>query len=400
MSTPKISVVIPSLNVAPYIAECLESAVNQTLKDIEIICVDAGSTDGTLDVLQEYAQRDNRVKVLHSDKKSYGYQVNMGFDVSQGEYFAILESDDIIRPRMYEDLYALAKKHEVDLIKADHEIFLGKGDNRTYSYQSICVPKYYNKVLDPSQQIQIFNAKLHTWAGIYNMQFLRRNNIRHNETPGASYQDNGFWFQTFAWAERVYFVNKAYYLLRRDNPNSSVKSTGKVYCIFDEYAFIEEKLRADAARTARFIAMFHKKKFDNCRFHYSRIADAYKLDFLRRMSQEYNAAKQELDSSLFVNNGYQEICQIMEQPELYYLLHSDVNEDLLPAELKVVLLEYKLQSANAEIQELRNSTSMKIGRIMTFLPRKLRNAVIYWRENGFVGTVLHAFEKLGLKKGQ
>ena len=71
---------------------------------------------------------------------------------------------------------------------------------------------------------------------------LEKYHIRHNTTPGVSFQDNGFWFQTFAWAERMYFVNRPYYMNRRDNPNSSVNSKSKVYCMNEEYQFIHEFL--------------------------------------------------------------------------------------------------------------------------------------------------------------
>ena len=99
---PKVSIVMPSLNVRPYIEECLDSVQNQTLKDIEILCVDAGSTDGTLEFLRERAAADSRIQVIESDRKSYGYQINLGIKAAKGEYFAILESDDYIIPEMYE----------------------------------------------------------------------------------------------------------------------------------------------------------------------------------------------------------------------------------------------------------------------------------------------------------
>lgn len=81
---PKVSIILPSLNVASYIRECLESVTRQTLKDIEIICVDSGSTDGTLEVIREFEAKDPRVKVIVSDKKSYGRQMNLGFDAATG----------------------------------------------------------------------------------------------------------------------------------------------------------------------------------------------------------------------------------------------------------------------------------------------------------------------------
>ena len=90
----KVSVVLPSLNVADYIEECLASVLNQSLDELEVICVDAGSTDSTREILDDYAKKDSRIVVLHSNVKSYGKQVNMGLDYACGAYVAILETDD------------------------------------------------------------------------------------------------------------------------------------------------------------------------------------------------------------------------------------------------------------------------------------------------------------------
>ena len=82
---PVVSILMPSLNVVKYISECMESVIRQTLKDIEIICIDAGSTDGTFEKLVEYTEKDNRIRIIKSDRKSYGYQMNLGIDAAKGE---------------------------------------------------------------------------------------------------------------------------------------------------------------------------------------------------------------------------------------------------------------------------------------------------------------------------
>lgn len=115
----KISIILPSLNVGHYISECMESAINQTLEDIEIICVDAGSTDGTLEILREYERRDSRIKVVVSDKKSMGYQYNLGMNTASGEYIGFLEGDDYIPREMYKELYDVAHANDVDFVKSD-----------------------------------------------------------------------------------------------------------------------------------------------------------------------------------------------------------------------------------------------------------------------------------------
>ena len=104
-NTPKVSVILPSLNVADYIEECMDSVVHQSLQELEIICVDAGSTDGTKEILDRYAREDPRITIFHSSKKSYGCHINRGVDYASGEYVAVLETDDWIEPEMYQYLY-------------------------------------------------------------------------------------------------------------------------------------------------------------------------------------------------------------------------------------------------------------------------------------------------------
>ena len=124
----RVSVIMPSLNVAPYIKYCIESVQNQTLHNIEIICVDAGSTDGTLEILQECALSDSRIKILHSDMRSYGHQVNMGIRYAHAKYVAIVETDDYIESEMYQSLYEIAEKYGLDVVKADYDFFDSQTD--------------------------------------------------------------------------------------------------------------------------------------------------------------------------------------------------------------------------------------------------------------------------------
>ena len=102
MSEPLVTVIMPSLNVSRYIRTCMDSVVGQSLHDLEILCIDAGSIDGTLEILKEYAQSDNRIQVLQSDVKSYGKQINMGIEQARGKYIAVVETDDYIDLHMYD----------------------------------------------------------------------------------------------------------------------------------------------------------------------------------------------------------------------------------------------------------------------------------------------------------
>lgn len=323
----KVSVVIPVYNVEKYIISCLESVIHQTLTDIEIICVDDGSTDSCGKILDEYAIKDSRIQVIHKENGGYGKAMNTGMDLATGKYFAILESDDIIRPQMYERLYAIAEKYKLDIVKSDFCRFVVENGvlKETPDY---CVsdPALYGKVLNSETDYKniLLKAPLYTWSGIYRLDFLKENGIRHNETPGASYQDNGFWFQTMSTAKRVYFHNEQFYMLRRDNPNSSFLSKGKVYCVRDEYDFILEYLIKRPELYDRLITLYWPIRFGAYMFTYKRIAPEYKLDFLKHTQHVFKNAQQEnqLVKNEFYKSKWQMLNEILDDPDRFNRKHS------------------------------------------------------------------------------
>lgn len=215
----KISIIMPSLNVREYIGECIESVINQTLKEIEIICVDAGSDDGTLEILEDYAKKDNRIILIHSDKKSYGYQVNLGISNSNGEYIGIVETDDYVDEKMYETLYSLTK-NECDIAKADF-----------YFFHDINPPKFFidhyhdnlpiNKEFTIYEYPEIIVGHPSIWAAIYKKSFLDENNIKFMEVPGGGWVDNPFFHETAICAKAIVYSNEPLYYYRELNPNSS-----------------------------------------------------------------------------------------------------------------------------------------------------------------------------------
>lgn len=229
INVPKVSVVVPVFNVKNFLRECLDSILTQTLKDIEVLCGDGGSNDGSLEILKEYEKKDKRVKVISREGSGYGQSVNECMDIAKGEYIGLVESDDKIDPIMYETLYNIAKTNDLDWIRSDiYFYYSGMPKGKQLSRESITYGgNYYNQVLNPQNDIRPFKSALHTWAGIYSRDFLNRNHIRHHETPGGSYQDVGFYLKTLYDAERVYFLDKPFYMWRQDNPGSSIHYNAK-----------------------------------------------------------------------------------------------------------------------------------------------------------------------------
>ncbi len=318
---PQVSIVIPIYNVEQYLRECLDSVVNQTLKDIEIICVNDGSTDNSLAIVQEYAEKDSRIKIISKPNSGYGHTMNVGIDAATGEYIGIVEPDDYVKLDMYEQLYAIAKKENLHLIKADFYRFTGFGDNLKLTYNSLTSDNiYYNKVLNPKENTEVFKFVMNTWSGIYKREFLNQHHIRHNETPGASFQDNGFWFQTFCWAERMYFLNKPFYMNRRDNPGSSVHDRRKVYCASEEYNYIYRFLENNPKLKEKYIHIYFLKKFHNYNFTMQRIGKEYHQEFLQHFSKEFREAKckGELSKEVFTDSEWKQLNMVMDNPEKSY----------------------------------------------------------------------------------
>ncbi len=112
---PKVSVTIPVYNAAPYLRECLDSILGQTLADIEVFCVDDGSTDESPEILKSYAMKDSRVTVLHQHNAGAGAARNMGLDRSSGEFLSFLDADDVFEPTMFEEMLARCEADDADL---------------------------------------------------------------------------------------------------------------------------------------------------------------------------------------------------------------------------------------------------------------------------------------------
>ena len=253
---PKITVILPSLNVAAYIRECLESVMGQTMTDMEILCIDAGSTDGTCEIIREYADRDSRIQLIHSDKKSYGYQINLGISLARGEYLGIVETDDCISADMYEVLYKAAVENRLDYAKAGFYTLVTPYEGERYlleqplgdTEQLISSQYFVEKPLSPDVYI---------WNGIYKVSFLREFRILLNESPGAAFQDCGFRYLTDMNLRRGMFLNNLCYRYRRDNASSSTYNPNFARFNLAECRYVRDKMAeygiTDRARQA-FIA--------------------------------------------------------------------------------------------------------------------------------------------------
>ena len=217
----KISVIVPIYGVEKYLKEAVDSILNQTFTDLEIILLDDGSKDNCPQIIDEYAKKDSRIVVVHKKNSGYGATMNVGLKRATGEYIAILEPDDFIEPNMYEELYKIAKNYDSDIVKScfyDNlqtkqcsRILKTKWDAYIPEDKSFTIKEYpYFLYYHPS-----------VWSCIYKREFLNKNGIEFVEAPGAGWTDNPFQVQTMCLAERINYTSNAYYYWRRLNINES-----------------------------------------------------------------------------------------------------------------------------------------------------------------------------------
>lgn len=258
---PKITVIMPSLNVAPYIRQCMESVLHQTLEDIEVLAIDAGSTDGTLEILKEYAAVDQRLTILYSDKKSYGRQVNLGLELAKGEYISIVETDDRIAEDMYETLYPIAESQNLDYVKGRGMFFIDLKNGSQWQ-MPIWLPlsdEKTEKMVAPCDMPEILEYDVFLWNGIYHKDFLK--NIRFNESAGAAFQDQGFLLQTISTAKRAVYLDQTVYYYRQDNSGSSVVNPRGFHFLVGEYTYIKQFLKG---KEKIWIRMYYLRMLKQC----------------------------------------------------------------------------------------------------------------------------------------
>lgn len=212
-----VSIIVPVYNTEEYLQKCLDSLTNQTLKNIEIICVNDGSTDNSLKILQDNAIKDNRIKIINQENKKQGAARNAGMQIAIGEYIGFVDSDDWVDFDFYEKLYSAAKKHSFDIALGTN-VRVKKNINK--KRLNITEEKEYTTVQEK------FDVNIQ-WKNpcptnkIYKRDLFISHNIRWSE--GVYCEDRIFTLKAVYFANGIVTVpNVNYYYF--DNPKSTVNN--------------------------------------------------------------------------------------------------------------------------------------------------------------------------------
>lgn len=297
MSTPKVSILVPVYNVERFLPQCLDALCGQTLRDIEIVCINDGATDGSPAILHEYAARDARVRVIDKQNTGYGASLNLGISQARGEYIGIIEPDDFPDKRMFKKLLKVAERTHVDVVKCNYFNYFDGSDHLVENFAGLP----YRRAFDPVDYPQVVCSIPSIWTGLYRKTFLEREGINLRETPGAAFQDAGFSLKVWFAACTCALVKKPLLHYRMDNPGSSSKTTDKVFTVCEELADAEAFLRQRPARARVLLPWLAVDKWGKYRWNYERISASEHVAFTQRMLDEYRASQDanELDYSLF-----------------------------------------------------------------------------------------------------
>ena len=229
---PKISVIIPVYNVEKYVAACLDSVLSQSYRNIEVICVDDGGKDGSRAIVDAYAAKDERIRVLDlGGNRGIGPARNAGMDAMTGEYFIFLDSDDLMAEDALQNLCDAALRTGADMVNGRFKAFAD--EDRADLHQSVAsLMPTFDLVKDSDVQVDADNFQRMldasyavVWGRLYSTEFMRRKGIRFHDSR-ILHEDKGFWLKCIGSLPHFVSIGELS-VLYRIRPNSSMTSATK-----------------------------------------------------------------------------------------------------------------------------------------------------------------------------
>ena len=293
MYNPKVSIIIPVYNTEQYLKQCLDSIINQTYKDIEIIVVNDNSTDSSYDIIKEYAEKDNRFVIVNlEEKKEQGNARNKGLEIAGGEYITFVDSDDWVRNDFIEILYKEIEKSNLDVVSAS-QYFYDNLQKKIIDIKTVSA-KILNKrdietLLIPKKDFFIIPV----WQKIYRKQFLYDNKIKFKL---CWHEDNIFLFETLIKTTKIRFTDDKIYFYRINREKSSMYERNKDFTLFNTFSELKKML-------------IENNKYDQYKkiyYQYISVSTAAKLENLNlslsKLKQYYNKFKNLYYNNEFISN--------------------------------------------------------------------------------------------------
>lgn len=290
----KISVIVPCYNVEMYVGECLDSVVNQTFNDIEILCINDGSTDNTLAVLESYAQKDSRIKIFSQENRGLSASRNCGIENATGEYISFIDADDYFELTTFEELYGLSKEHDLDII------FF-----KLINFYEDTKEEYTRPYLDMVLLKETVDGNIFSWKDISDKLFglsvtapgklFRHELIKDLRFPeGLIFEDNPFFIEVMFNAQRAYFHDR-YLYHRRVRPDSITRSRTIKFadCLKIHDLLIE--ITKDNGHWDIYKETLLNMKFSNSFKSFKMVDEEYKEEFFNIIKEDFSSFDDEFD---------------------------------------------------------------------------------------------------------
>lgn len=247
MNNIKVSVIVPVFNVEKYLSRCLDSIINQTLKDIEIICVNDGSTDSSLNILENYKNKDNRIIIVNQKNLRLAAARNNGMKIAKGEYISFIDSDDYIQNNFLENMYNTAKNNDADVVCSRVKAFINDKYQDEHYVNFWSFYNKYDNILTKSEDKYGIIYSCAVWNKIYRRDFLKYHNIWFYED--LYIEDVPFTHITAILSNKIVLVNNTHYYYNIGNNSSNMMNAKKSKKVLDTInmtkksrEFLEKKL--------------------------------------------------------------------------------------------------------------------------------------------------------------
>lgn len=388
VKSPLVSVIIPVFNVEEYLEECINSILRQTLTDIEIICINDGSTDSSPDILKKYAEQDRRITVYSQDNCGLSAARNLGMRAARGRYTYFIDSDDWLERDALRDLYTRAEKDQLDLLLFDADAFADDPSLNTavemqkdYYIRNKCYDKIYKGADILNEMFKNNDFCACVYLMLARTDFYRENNIKFIEK--IFHEDEPFTFQAIASAERVAHINKRYYKRRyRQNSIITIKKTfAHAYGCFKSYLFITDFAKTNKNIEYKYITGKALSLLNSSIFVYGQLDPSERETYLKLGYYE-----RILFRTLVVEAFNQRNAAIRERDTAIAEKKTAITEkDIAITEKNRAAAEKDMavrerDRAVTERDGLRdqmtclvNSVSFRAGRIITLIPRTVRD---------------------------
>lgn len=377
----KVSVVIPVYNVEDFLEECLDSIVNQTLKDLEIICVNDGSTDNSLEILNKYSEKDDRFTIISQENGGHAAATNRGIELAKGEYLFLMDSDDILKVNALEETVKVADEKDVDFV-IFQAINYYMDTNEYKEQENYSMNKLADFVGDKVfnwEDIKEYAFKITVtpWSKLYKRDFVVNCGAKFPE--GLVFDDNVFFWEVFFNAKRITFYRK-HLFVRRWYSQSSTKAGDQRF--LDSIKIID--LMWDLFKKYDTFKDFKNELYNlRVRVGYKRltwIKDEFKQLYLDELKRDFDKVNKESFFDDFYEN-------LIERNQLIYSLVQELdspseiilnvdNFDLTRKNNKLKRQNSKLKKENKQLKKLNNeilsSNSWKLTKSLRTVGNRFR----------------------------